>query len=165
MKRFLLTSILMVAASFPALSQTPGETKTKSSPFAGTWKANLAKSQQHPNHRFESATIRFEVSDDAVLLTFTGVNMAGVQESGSRKLRPDGIERELTEAPGVVEITRWVSSHILETVAKKDGKVIGEGSYEVSSDGKTLTATVKGIDASGQSFEQIIVFERVQSVG
>jgi hypothetical protein len=48
---------------------------------------------------------------EAVLLTFTGVNMAGKQESGTRKLRPGGKEHPIAEAPGVVEITKWVGSH------------------------------------------------------
>jgi hypothetical protein len=30
----------------------------------------------------------------------------------------------------------------------------------VSPDGKTLTAKLKGIDASGAEFEQVIVFDR-----
>jgi hypothetical protein len=38
--------------------------------------------------------------------------------------------------------------------------VIGEGRYEVSSDGKTLTSKVKGTDAKGRQFEQVIVFDR-----
>lgn len=53
-----------------------------------------------------------------------------------------------------------MGSHILVAVAKQDGKVVGQSSYEVSSDGKTLTAKVKGIDASGTEFEQVIVFYR-----
>ncbi|HXG64357.1 MAG TPA: hypothetical protein VNO70_04570 [Blastocatellia bacterium] len=158
MKRLLLIPILIVAASSLALSQT--DAKTKSNPFAGTWKANLSKSKQHPNHRFQSATIRFEVADDVVLLIFTGINMAGEKESGTRKLRPDGKEYPVAAAPGVVEVAKWVGSHALETTAMKDGKVIGRGAYEVSSDGKTLTARIKGIDASGAEFEQVIVFDR-----
>ena len=61
------------------------DTKTKVNPFAHTWKANLSKSQRHPNHLFQSATLHFEVSQEAVLLTYTGVNMAGEQESGTGK--------------------------------------------------------------------------------
>ena len=161
MKRFLPISILIIAAFFITLSQAlEADTRTKASPFSGTWKANISKSKQHPNHLFESATLRFEVSDDVVLLTYTGVNMSGEQESGTTKLHPDGKEHLFAEAPGVVEVTKWVGSHILETVAKKDGKVVGQSRYEVSSDGKTLTAKVKGIDASGAEFEQVIVFDR-----
>lgn len=160
MKRFLLIPILIAAAASPALSQKSGaDTKTKN-PFAGTWKANLSKSKQHVNHQFQSATLRFEISGDAVSLTFTGVNMSGQQESGTRKLRADGKEYPIAEAPGAVEVVRWVNSHTLEIAAKRDGKVIGQGIYQVSSDGKTLTATIKGIDASGAFFDQIIVFDR-----
>jgi hypothetical protein len=44
---------------------------------------------------------------------------------------------------------RWRDANVLETVAKKDGKVVGDGTYEVSGDGRTLTATVAGIDGAG----------------
>ena len=158
MKRFLLIPILILASSSLAMGQAAGvNMSTKSNPFAGTWKANLSKSKQHPNHLFESATLRFEVSDEVVSLTFSGVNMAGEQESGTTKLYPDGKERPVSEAPGVVVVTKWVGSHALETVAKKDGKVVGHSIYEISSDGKMLTAKVKGVDASGAEFEQVIV--------
>ncbi|MEW6209616.1 MAG: hypothetical protein AB1631_14710 [Acidobacteriota bacterium] len=157
MKRFLLIPILIVTASSLALSQTSG---AEGNPLAGIWKANLSKSKQHANHQFQSATLRFEISDDTVLLTFTGVNMSGQQESGTRKLHPDGKEYPIAEVPGVVEVARWVNSRTLEMVAKKDGKVIGEGTYQVSSDGKTLTATIRGTDGSGAEFEQVIVFDR-----
>jgi hypothetical protein len=128
--------------------------------FEGIWNANLSKSQRHENHQFKSARLKFEISDDLVLLTFTGINMAGKEESGTRRIHTDGKEHPVTESPGVVEISKWATSHVLEITAKKDGSVIGESKYEVSKDGKLLTATVKGIDAKGRSFEQIIVFDR-----
>ena len=66
----------------------------------------------------------------------------------------------MAEAPGVVAITKWVDPRILETLANKNGKVVGQSTYEVSTDGKTLTTRIKGIDAGGGSFEQVIVLER-----
>jgi hypothetical protein len=161
MQRFLVIPILIIAAASASLSQTTGDnTKSKGSPLAGTWKANLAKSKQHPNHQFQSATLVFDITPDSVLLTFTGINMSGQKESGTRKLNADGMEYPIAGAPGVLEMTRWRDSHTLEMVAKKDGKVVGEGVYKVSADGKTLTAKVKGFDASGVEFEQVIVFDR-----
>lgn len=62
--------------------------------------------------------------------------------------------------PGAMEVSRWVSPQKLETVVRQDGKVIGESTFEVSADGKTLTAVLKGIDASGAAFEQVIVCDR-----
>ena|SRR5438270_9995129 len=129
--------------------------------FTGTWRANLSKSRRHANHRFESATLRFDVSGDTVTLAQAGVNAAGHQESGTTTLRSDGKEHAVSpEAPDIVVITKWVGSRILETTAKKGGEVIGQGTYEVSDDDKMLTATVRGVDASGAEFEQVIVFDR-----
>jgi hypothetical protein len=54
----------------------------------------------------------------------------------------------------------WVGTHILESEAKKEGRSLGKGTYAVSGDGRTLTATVAGTDASGAPFEQVIVFDR-----
>jgi hypothetical protein len=161
MRKFLAPPILLMAVVSLAFAQTPGvEAKPKKNPFVGKWKANLSKSERDPNHQFQSLALRFEISDDAILLTFTGIDMSGKEVSDMRKLHPDGNERPVAEAHGIVEASRWVGSHTLESVAKKDGTVIGAGRYEVSSDGKTLTSKVKGTDAKGRQFEQVIVFDR-----
>src|SRR5262245_23693788 len=132
--------------------------------FEGTWKANIAKSQRHPNHLFQSATLRLEVAENVVTLAYTGVNMSGQEEKGTTTIYPDGKEYPVGEAPGVVQVSKWAGSNILETVARKDGKVIGQSTYEISSDGKTMTAKVKGFDAAGAEFQQVIVFDREPNV-
>jgi hypothetical protein len=132
-------------------------------PFAGTWVANVEKSRRHANHQFQSATLSFEVSGDAVSLTHGGVNMAGKHESGTTVLHADGQEHPVSQAPGVVVVTKWVGTHVLESEGWKDGRSVGKGTYAVSEDGKTLTATVAGTDAAGAAFEQVIVFDRGSS--
>jgi hypothetical protein len=93
----------------------------------------------------------------------SGVNASGNLESGETRLLADGQDHPVsTQAPGVVVATRWVGTNVLETVAKKDGHVVGHGKYEVSLDGATLTATVAGTDAAGKRFEQVIVFDSSQ---
>jgi len=130
-------------------------------PFAGTWIANIEKSHRHANHQFQSATLTFEVTGDAVSMTHAGVNMSGKSESGTTVLIPDGHEHPMSpQAPGVVTATRWIGTHVLESEAKKDGRSLGQGTYAVSDDGRTLTATVAGTDAAGAPFEQVIVFDR-----
>jgi hypothetical protein len=143
-----------------AVGIVPAALAQAKNPFAGEWKANLSKSQRDPNHLFKSVTLRFEISDDVVSITYKGVNMSGNEESGTSKLHPDGKEHPIAEAPGIVEVSRWVGPRLLETVGKKDGKAIGQSTYEISSDGNTLTAKIRGIDASGSTFEQVIVFDR-----
>jgi hypothetical protein len=161
MKRFLLFPALMLAVSSMAFGQVSApNAKITPNAIAGTWRADLARSQRAPNHQFQSLTLRFEFADGDVLLSYSGVNMSGKEESGTRKMHPDGKEYPVAGAPGVIEITRWAGSHILESIARKDEKVVGQSTYEVSSDGKTLTARIKGVDASGASFEQMIVLDR-----
>ena len=129
--------------------------------FVGTWIANIEKSRRHANHQFQGATLSFAISGDVVTLTHSGVNAAGKQESGTTVLCSDGQDHAVSPlAPGVVVATRWRDANVLETVAKKDGQVVGDGAYEVSSDGRTLTATMAGIDGAGARFEQVIVFDR-----
>jgi hypothetical protein len=57
-------------------------------------------------------------------------------------------------------LSAWVGTHRIDTQARKDGNLLGRGSYEVSGDATVLTATVSGVDGSGSSFEQVIVFDR-----
>jgi hypothetical protein len=130
-------------------------------PFSGTRIANIEKSRRHTNHQFQSATLSFEIAGDDVSLTHSGVNVSGKRESGTTVLHPNGREHHVSpQAPGVVVVTRWVGTHVLESEAKKDGRGVGKGTYEVSEDGRTLTATVAGTDAAGLPFEQAIVFDR-----
>jgi hypothetical protein len=130
-------------------------------PLIGTWIANIEKSRRHANHQFQSATLTFEGDDRVVSLTHSGVNTAGKHESGTTTLYPDGEEHSISpQPPGVVVVTKWVGTHVLQSEAKKDGRVVGCGSYAVSEDGQTLTATVAGTDAAGAQFEQVIVFDR-----
>ena len=131
------------------------------SAIAGTWIANVEKSRRHANHQFQSATLTFAVSADVVTLTHAGVNMAGKHESGTTVLHADGQARPVSpQTPGVLLVTRWVGSGVLESEARRDGQIVGRGTYSVSDDGGTLTATVQGTDAAGAPFEQVIVFDR-----
>jgi hypothetical protein len=158
MWRCLALGVLLIGCvARPLLAAPQG---SEGSPFSGTWVANLEKSKRHPNHQFKSATMQFVVAGNTVTLTHGGVNAAGQQESGTVVLHADGKEHPVPEAPGVTVVTRWVGPRVLHTIGKSAGVQVGEQSYEVSTDGKTLTAKVSGIDASAARFDQVIVFDR-----
>ena len=161
MKRIpLITTLILTSAIFVFSQSIVEKAPAAGSMFLGPWQANLARSQRDQNHQFESLTIKFEFSGDSVLLTYAGVNKKGNREGNTRKLYPDGKERIIPEAPGYVELSKWLGPFVLESVGMKEGTVLGRSTYEVSKDGTTLTANVKGIDANGQPFEQVIVFDR-----
>ena len=161
MKRSIFCLLLFLLISGAALGQKVAETNERTKKlFTGIWIADLEKSQRDANHQFSGLTIKFEFVDDTVLLTYSGINKAGHAEGATRKLHPDGKERPIPEAPAYTQIDRWRASKVLESVSMKGGQVAGHSTYEISSDKKTLTARVKGIDASGRPFEQIIVLNR-----
>lgn len=118
-----------------------------------TWIVNLEQSRRDPNHQFYRATMRFEVVGHSVSLTYGGVKASGRHEQGGQTIHADGREHSVPEAPGVVAIST-LEPRALHTVGKKDGVVVGRATYKVSADGRTMTATVSDLDASGKSFDQ-----------
>jgi hypothetical protein len=130
-------------------------------PLHGTWIANLSKSTRHANHQFQNATMRFDVGTDTVVLSYEGVNASGKYESSTQTIHADGQERPVPGAPGIVAIST-LEPRRLESSARKDAVALGRGTYEVDEEGRTLTATVSGVDASGKPFDQVIVFDRAE---
>lgn len=125
------------------------------SPFAGTWAANLSRSNLNPNYQIQAASLQFVVAGNTVTITHNTVNTTGQVQRGTDVFQADGEEHQLERSPGVVAVVRWVSVNVLETVAKKDGQIAATATYEVSQDGKTLTAKMVS-----PGFEQVVVFER-----
>ena len=137
-------------ASWPKLkAHVASLTPHTPSPFAGTWTANLARSTPHPSNPFQRATIEFDVAGDTVTITDSFVDAAGRHSQSEHTVRADG--QPYPTGNGYALTATWRGTHILETVATRDGSVVGQGRYEVSADGRTLT--VSGAD-------QEIVLER-----
>ena len=128
-------------------------------PLIGTWIANVEKSTRHENHKFASATMHFAVDDCDVRIRYDGVNASGRSETSEQVLTADGQSHDHPLVPGIV-VTTSLSPRGLDSSARRDGATIGHGSYQVSEDGTTMTATVAGVDGSGKPFEQVIVFDR-----
>jgi hypothetical protein len=138
-------------------SQVRQETPAKRSPFVGKWSADLSKSKQNPKYKFESATLQIAVDGATVTIT-SGVLLASGLEERTETFQADGKDHPFEQSPlgsGVSVMARWVNAHVLETVAKKDGQEIARATYEISTDGKTLTARTSGM------LEQVIVFDRM----
>lgn len=140
----------------------PSQKSEEHSPFAGTWVVNLAKSRRNLNHPFQSLTLKFAVVGNTVTITHGGFNTKGQKESGTLVLEADGEEHPVPEQPGIVVVTSWSGPRRLHAVEKELGATVGESRYEVSADGKTLTATMSGTDAFGSPFYEVNVYDRKQ---
>ena len=122
------------------------------SPFVGEWTANLSKSIRHPASQFRSARLQVEVVGDMVTISDVVVDESGRENRGKNAMRADGNEHPSERGNGYAMTATWRGSYVLETVARKDGEIVGRGLYEVSVDGRTLTVT---------SDQQRIVLDRV----
>jgi hypothetical protein len=146
--------LLFALVTVMGVADRQGAPPVADSPFVGEWTANLAKSKQDPNHqistRDSSDSGGRRDRDDGK----RACQCAGQTQHAKETFRTDGTETPGSLNPGVILVARWVGSHVLATIAKKDGRTFGLVTYEVSADGKTLTLRSSG------AVEHVIVFER-----
>src|ERR1700674_3877915 len=60
------------------------------------------------------------------------VSASGQRQRAAETFRTDGTESPGTLTPCVFLVARWVGSHVLASIAKKDDQVIALVTYEVS---------------------------------
>ena len=132
-------------------------------PFVGTWKLNPEKSEFGPNHRPTAGTMLFELDAQGhYLMKAEGANAKGekVVERPTEFI-PDGKERPIPGFPGLTVMSTRPDPNTIRTEARReDGSIAGGGTYVVSADGKSLTATNSGIDSQLRPFQQRTVWDR-----
>lgn len=132
-------------------------------PFVGTWKLNVEKSEFDANHRPTAGIMVFELDAQRhYLMTAEGRNGKGekVVERPARFIT-DGKEHPIPDFPGLKAVhTRPDPNTIAGEARREDGSVVGSGTYVVSADGKSLTATTSGWDSQLREFKLCTVWDR-----
>ena len=132
-------------------------------PFLGTWKLNVKKSKFVPGPPRKSETRIVVTGPTGMKVSVDRVNGDGSTQEfeyttnldnksypviGSGPYGADSIAANLT-APNTIRST-----------LTKGGKVVATATSVVSSDGKVLTITTEGTDASGKRFTNIGVYDK-----
>lgn len=132
-------------------------------PLIGTWKLNPSRCDFDINHRPQAATLVIERDrDGSYLLTAHGIDEEGgkVVEK-PQTLIPDGQPHPVPDFPGLAVTSERPEASILRTIVRrKDGSIVGQGTYAVSADGQFLTATTSGFDSQIRQFEQRTSWDR-----
>jgi hypothetical protein len=132
-------------------------------PLIGSWKLNTDESRFDSNHRPSAGTVTFALSPEGhYLMTAEGITADG-KECRERPVRftPDGQGHPVPDFPGLTSITTRPDAHTLASeVRREDGSVVGGGSYVISPDGQTMTATNFGYDTQLRQFQQQTVWDR-----
>jgi hypothetical protein len=153
MPTVLLATILSIAGAFVYPIQHRDQ-QPAPSPFVGSWSADLSQSRLDPKLPLKGAEITIGVTGNVITLANSVVMPSGETMQERETLRADGTETAATQYKGVVHVANWVGSHVLALITKKGNQNIALITYEVSTDGQTLTARTSGV------IEQVIVFKR-----
>ena len=127
----------------------------------GTWKLDVAKSKYSPGPAPKSSTLKIEASGMGVTSTIDTVQADGTTQHITYGGAYDGKPVPATGVSTYDMVTRKRNSPTTtEAVYLKGTKVITTNTVVVSADGKTLTATAKGVDAQGKPVNNVQVFTK-----
>lgn len=133
------------------------------SPLTGTWTLNVDRSRFDVNHQPKAGRMRIETDPDgSLLMTAEGTNDKG-EPCAERptRLHPDGRDYPVPDFAGLTVRTVTPDSHTLRTECRREnGTLVGAGTYVVSPDERSLTATTSGWDTQFREFTQMTVWDR-----
>jgi hypothetical protein len=142
--------------------------------FAGTWRANIAKTTQAnattpvPNPPRE-ALQKIEAVANGRRMVDDAVDAAGQKHHGDWTVKFDGkqypAKYTIDGKPDpsfegeTVSATR-IDDHTLQFTFTRNGKVVSQNRNVISTDGKTRTVTQTGTSADGQQRIRTVVWEK-----
>ena len=153
MTTVLIATILSMAGASVLATQQPDQQVAKS-PFVGSWSADLSQSRLDPKLPIKGADITISVTGNVVTLASSVVMPSGKTIQERETLRVDGTETAATDTMGAAHVANWLGSHVLALITKKGNQNLALITYEVSTDGQTLTARTSGL------IEQVVIFKR-----
>jgi hypothetical protein len=151
--------MLCLAVVFAAALPQTG--LAQSNPWLGMWKLNLAKSAYPPGQVPRSSTYNFQASGANLTNTVDTVDAAG---SSLKTVNPhvyDGQVHPITGNPSVdTRMYTRVDANTVISASMKAGKLVQVTTIVLSQDGRTITTTNRGTDASGQHVNSVAVYDK-----
>jgi hypothetical protein len=137
----------------------------QSDPRIGTWKANLTKSRFIPGPAPKNLTITYEADGSDLKSLTQGTEQDGKPINPDKlkvSIKLDGKDHSTVTTNAAYDTTSWkrIDANKWEIARKKDGKVTQTVTNVVSPDGKTLTITTKGVNATGQTLNNKVVYDK-----
>jgi hypothetical protein len=133
-------------------------------PFAGTWKLNVAKSKLASDPtapKAETVTVAETKDTRDVSVQGTDVNGKAFTEHFTHSLSGGTVKYlEGGSTDGTTESVKIVDANTMQVTFMKDGKEVGTERITVSPDGKTMRITAKGTSPDGKPYSGEYVFEK-----
>jgi len=165
MKRLTTFSLTTKTLLYLALLFAPvalPQTGFAQSNMVGTWKLNLAKSRYSPGPPPRSNTVTIQAEGQGFRATTEGI---GAQGNPTKVdfgfFTTDGKSYPIAGVPRFDAFSfKRVNDSTVEIIRTKAGKVVQTETGVTSADGKTQTYTTTGVNANGQEFNNVIVFDK-----
>ncbi|MDP9087386.1 MAG: hypothetical protein M3O26_01395 [Pseudomonadota bacterium] len=129
-------------------------------PIVGTWKLDIAKSKFSSGAALTGGTRVYKEANGLYTLDQKLTGADGKETSNKAQYR-DG--QEVKQAAGAAvdsTLAKKIDANTWDFDLKKDGKVVGQVHRVVSADGKTLTIHNTGMQLSGVTGDETLVFDR-----
>jgi hypothetical protein len=129
-------------------------------PFSGTWKLNLSRSElPEPLPKSQTASVRADGT--SIRIVEEVVSATGEHMNISVDARFDGKDYPIKGSPFADSVAyQRVDRYTIRGVGKKNGKEVMRETVVVARDGRTLTGTYSGTDATGKQVTAVAVFEK-----
>jgi hypothetical protein len=149
----LAVALVVSALGAPALAQGNSS--------VGTWKLDVAKSTYSPGPAPKSSLLKIDASGMGVTSTVDVVAADGTTQHITYGGAYDGKPVPVTGSATYNMVTRKrISPTTTEAVYLMGTKVVTTNTVVVSADGKTLTATAKGVNAQGKPVNNTQVYTK-----
>ena len=130
-------------------------------PLMGTWKFNSAKSRYTPEPPLRSSIIRREPAPNGLHYTNDGVDGQGKAFHTEYTAYFDGKDHAIAGDAdrGSIALHR-ISSRLVDTINRRDGKITARGRWMVSPDGKVMTMIIQGPPDQSPVRYNVMVYDR-----
>ena len=144
-----------------SLGLSPAQAAPPADPVLGTWTLNVEKSTFTPGPGWRSQIRVYRAIPGGVLVTWTGVDAGGQGMQVSYAYQYDGRDYPMKGSASYDTLNAVpIGERTVRSEEKRDGKIVGIAVRTVSPDGKVLTITDQGTNRKGQTFSQVLVFDR-----
>ena len=129
--------------------------------LSGTWKMNAEKSKYSPGPAPKDLTVVVESDENNYKLDASGTGGDGKPTHVQYSAKFDGKDYPATGIANADAVSlKRIDANTIETLQKKDGKVVMTITTKVSKDGKTRTSTWQGKNAEGKDVHNVVVFDK-----
>jgi hypothetical protein len=149
-----ILSLILLAGVFFA------STASAADPVVGTWKLDVARSKFSAGSELTAGTRVYTEANGLYTLDQKLTGADGKQRSNRVQYRDGKEEKQATAGPADTTLGKKIDANTWDFDLKKDGKVVGHVHRVVSADGKTLTVQNTGVQLSGATGDETLVFDK-----